>query len=274
MDRKYPRIIDGTFQGPDHLMELVAYHLYRTGAREAAHVAFLADGAEWIWDRVPRVVELSGIPSDKWSGAVDIYHVMEHVEKALEKERSMSREARKGLRERLKAWLVQGKSAKVISRLEQILQNAEASQGKELAKPTVADTGLSTRGASEHEQKKCPVLAALGYLRKYRQLMPYREHRKAGLPIGSGAIESAIRRVINQRLKNPSSFWLADHAEGVLYLRAQVLSNNWEALMEKLHTRRMRSRWRDWKWTATPLSFSSHPHLQPLVLKEVTGTAA
>jgi hypothetical protein len=273
MDRNYPCIIDGTFLGPDHLMELAAYHLFRTGAREAAHVAFLGDGAEWIWDRVPRVVEVAGLPAHKWSAAVDLYHVMEHVGKALEKDGRMSLKERKGLRKQLKAWLVQGKLAKVIDRLEELL-SGDDSQVKDSGQPEVEDMVGSISSAIEREEENCPVSAAVRYLRKYGRLMPYRQHRKAGLPIGTGAIESAIRRVINQRLKNPSSFWLIEHAEGVLYLRAQLLSNNWDALMEKLHARRMRSRRRDWNWTATPFSFSSHPHLQSLVSKEVRGTAA
>ncbi len=37
------------------------------------------------------------------------------------------------------------------------------------------------------------------------------------LPIGSGAIESAIRRVVNLRLKGPSIYWHKNSAEAVFY---------------------------------------------------------
>jgi hypothetical protein len=33
------------------------------------------------------------------------------------------------------------------------------------------------------------------------------------LPIGSGAIESSIRRVVNLRLKGPCTFWYRENAE-------------------------------------------------------------
>src|SRR5262249_55020979 len=44
--------IDGTFQGPDECLELVAMHLHRLGAASAQGVAFLSDGAPRIWGRV------------------------------------------------------------------------------------------------------------------------------------------------------------------------------------------------------------------------------
>ena len=46
--------------------------------------------------------------------------------------------------------------------------------------------------------------------------------------MGSGAIESAIRRVINLRLKGNSISWYKQNAEGMLLLRCLVLSNRWD----------------------------------------------
>ena len=40
------------------------------------------------------------------------------------------------------------------------------------------------------------------------------------LPIGSGALESAIRRVVNLRLKGPSISWHKTSAEAVLLCRS------------------------------------------------------
>src|SRR4051794_38454022 len=42
-----PRI-DGTMSGPDHLMELLAFHLHRFGAARAEVVSFVSDGVPWI----------------------------------------------------------------------------------------------------------------------------------------------------------------------------------------------------------------------------------
>ena len=57
--------------------------------------------------------------------------------------------------------------------------------------------------------------------------MQYEANRAIKLPTGSGVIESAIRRVINMRVKSPGSFWKLDFVETVIYLRAQVLYGRW-----------------------------------------------
>src|SRR4051794_41603848 len=44
--------------------------------------------------------------------------------------------------------------------------------------------------------------------------------RRRGVPLGSGAIESTIRRVINLRLKGNGIYWTEDNAEAVFQLRA------------------------------------------------------
>lgn len=46
-----------------------------------------------------------------------------------------------------------------------------------------------------------------------------------GLPVGSGAIESSIRRVINLRLKGNGIFWKEENAESMLQLRSMVISD-------------------------------------------------
>ena len=50
------------------------------------------------------------------------------------------------------------------------------------------------------------------------------------LPIGSGAIESAIRRVVNLRLKGPSIYWHKTTAEAVLLLRSYYKAGRWNHL--------------------------------------------
>ena len=42
--------------------------------------------------------------------------------------------------------------------------------------------------------------------------MNYATYARRGLPLGSGAVESAIRRVINLRLKGNGMFWTVENA--------------------------------------------------------------
>jgi hypothetical protein len=57
-----------------------------------------------------------------------------------------------------------------------------------------------------------------------------------GLPIGSGTMESAIRRVVNLRMKGPSIFWDEAHAEQMLLLRTYYKSKHWQVLEKKAFT--------------------------------------
>ena len=57
--------------------------------------------------------------------------------------------------------------------------------------------------------------------------MQYKAFKAACIPCGSGCVESAIRRVINLRLKSTGTFWKCDMAEYFLFLRSQLLSGRW-----------------------------------------------
>ena len=59
-------------------------------------------------------------------------------------------------------------------------------------------------------------------------------HKK--LPIGSGAIESLIRQVVNLRIKGNSKFWLKKHAEIMLYLRCQWMAGSWDNFCNSIFT--------------------------------------
>ena len=60
-------------------------------------------------------------------------------------------------------------------------------------------------------------------LKKYfgdAELFQYAALRAKGIPIGSGTVESAIRRVINLRIKGPGLFWYLQNAEKMVFLRS------------------------------------------------------
>ncbi len=56
--------------------------------------------------------------------------------------------------------------------------------------------------------------------------------QEEGSPLGSGAVESCVRRVVNLRLKGNGIFWCPESAEGVLHLRAQLLCGRWNQFVK------------------------------------------
>jgi hypothetical protein len=96
----------------------------------------------------------------------------------------------------------------------------------------------------------------LNYLRRHGEAgrLSYVSFRRQGLPLGSGAIESSIRRVINLRLKSNAIFWRQENAEIMLQVRAQVMTDRWDERMVELANFRRRQAATDWQWEPRALS--------------------
>jgi len=62
----------------------------------------------------------------------------------------------------------------------------------------------------------------------------YQAFREAGLPTGSGSIESAIRRVINLRIKGAGLFWKKENAENIILIRSLVLTGKLKTACQKV----------------------------------------
>ena len=71
------------------------------------------------------------------------------------------------------------------------------------------------------------------YFHHNRHRLNYATLKANHLPIGSGAVESAIRRVVNLRLKGAGMFWHEETAQEMLMLRSYYKAGRWE-LLKKL----------------------------------------
>jgi hypothetical protein len=193
------------------------------GAAEAEIVVFIADGAEWIWDRVPFIAKQAGLAT--WLVALDFCHAMGYVGKAA-KATISNKKVRKASVKKIRKALLAGNVDKALNLLNALPDSATTEDAQ----------------------------TAIRYITRRRALMRYNRLKASGLPIGSGAVESAVRRVINLRLKNAGSFWLEKNVEAVMYLRANALSGQWDNMLEQVKQHTRLSRKRDWEWNLTPYS--------------------
>jgi hypothetical protein len=215
-------VIDGTLQGPDALIELVAFHLHRLGAARAKLVTFAADGAAWIWARLDWVIAQVKLDPARVVEVLDWCHGAHHLGLALAA-LDLTEDRRGGLYSRLRGLLKAGESRVVVAELEALAE-----------------------GRSEDS----PVWREIRYLRKHGDAgrLRYGCFRRRGVPRGSGAIESTIRRVINLRLKGNSIYWTEENAEAVFQLRAAVVSGRWEEIVEHTREAMAKDRRTDWHW--------------------------
>ena len=208
--------------GPDQLMELLALHLHRLGAARAKMVSFVTDGAPWIWNRLAWVEQRVGWDPKRIERVWDTCHATHHISlalKALNLSESERDERYRELRQQLRA----GRSREVVATLRALAQG----------QPEGAEVWVEIAFLAKHEPH-----------RRYDWLK-YR-----GRPLGSGAIESAMRRVINLRLKGNGISWREENVEGMLVLRAAVLTGRWQETMEAAHAAMGSDRRRDWQWRA------------------------
>jgi hypothetical protein len=194
MDRSFRPVLDGTLQGPDALFALLRSYLGQLKVEEADKVVFVADGARWIWRRAGRLLRSLGVEAKKVHEALDFYHAVEHLGKVAELSKGLSEQQKK-------RWLLRQSRRLKEGSVEEVIAEVEGLAAKNPSKGMKSELGYLVRHGREGKR------------------MGYATLEAAGLPQGSGAIESAIRRVINLRLKGAGIFWHRDNAEAMLLLR-------------------------------------------------------
>src|SRR6185436_7558745 len=85
-------------------------------------------------------------------------------------------------------------------------------------------------------QRSKAITRALRYVEAHAYRMRYVTLEARKLPIGSGQVESAVRRVVNLRFKAPGSFWTATTVSGLMHLRAAFKAGRWDEVMLGLLT--------------------------------------
>jgi hypothetical protein len=85
------------------------------------------------------------------------------------------------------------------------------------------------------------MTAQISYLTKGQQQgrLNYSQIAAMKLPIGSGAIESLMRQVVNLRLKGAGKFWLKEHAKIILHARCQWAAGTWSTFCDSILTSRL-----------------------------------
>lgn len=169
----------------------------RRGLEKAENVLCISDGAVWIWMMVfmcfPKRIEI-----------LDFWHALEYlgeVANALFPHDDVT----------ANAWFTTQKQNLLTQGLRPVLQAIR-------------------RAAPRHRPLPEPVRVAVGYFSRNRHRMHYPQYRALGLPIGSGAVESACKTVVQSRMKQAGMRWSREGAQAMLALRCLLLSNRWHEL--------------------------------------------
>ena len=191
-EARFAPVMDGTLKGPDAVFALLRSYLQRLQIPQADQVLFIADGAPWIWKRVPLLVQALGLAAEQVHEVLDFYHAAEHLGKVAALRQDWRAKARSRWRNQQRRLLRRGEVERVIAAVRDICR------------------GRNSKAMRTHRD----------YFIKNQSRMAYAKLMGMKLPIGSGAIESTVRRVVNLRLKGASIFWCRASAEAILLLRS------------------------------------------------------
>ncbi len=164
------------------------------GGQEAVlrEVVVIGDGAKWIWEHV------AGTFGSERIEILDWYHCCQHL------------------------WTI-GAAVHGVGTPETA---AWVDQAKDLIwerGPADLLAFLATLQAPTEEG--CTVLATeRGYFRSNAERMHYQTYRDQRLPIGSGAVESAAKHLVQQRMKRAGMRWSDLGARAILHLRCAMLN--------------------------------------------------
>lgn len=155
---------------------------------DARVVNVLGDGARWIWNLASEM-----FPERR--EILDWYHVEEHVGLASKLLHPDPVKA-DAWRDKQLGLLWDGKVDEVIEALQIYLDKK---------RPSAARNGAED---------------LLGYFENNRQRMAYDVYRAQGVFIGSGSVESAVKHVVQHRMKQSGMRWRSPGADAMLSLRA------------------------------------------------------
>ncbi len=208
---EFPITNDGTYDNYQGFIQILEMYLVSLGVEQAKQVLLIADGAEWIWKHIPPLLQKLGCPHKTYQ-LLDFYHATEHLQ--IFSNAAFSQDVER------KTWFKQGRSSlkrgKITALIEQMTALSKQAHGEEQEIMT-AQINYFTKGYVEGR-------------------LNYAQIAELKLPIGSGAVESLIRQVVNLRMKGNGKFWLRNHAEIMLHARCQWTAGNWNNFCDSILT--------------------------------------
>lgn len=203
-EQSFVPVYDATLGDCNDSFSMLVGYLKALGAHQASRLIFVGDGAKWIWERAAPLARQLGLPKHKCVEVIDWFHAVEVLHTIADIPASWNKQQRHGWVRRAKNALYKGKTGRIAEMIDEL---AVGRRAKEVGK---------------HRD----------YFVRNHKRMQYARFEEQHIPIGSGAVESAIRRVVNQRLKACGTFWLEHNAEGMLLLRSYLKCGRFDDLID------------------------------------------
>lgn len=187
--------------GPEEIGRKLYAEALRRGLEQARRVYVIADGAVWIW----RLVE-EHFPGSV--GELDFYHASEHLW-------ALARTLWDGDEDKAREWVVP------------LLSTLKHRGGDELL-PVLEELAAKTWSADQRQV----LTRETAYFRNHADRLDYPGAKRQGIPLGSGAMESACSQ-IQGRFKRSGQFWSKPGERNLLALELAWRNRDWNELWAK-----------------------------------------
>jgi hypothetical protein len=180
----------------DEIMKRMMADVTHARSTKMLPVVVVQDGAPEMWNVVRSALRRNRV--NRWTEIIDRFHVNERLAAALE----LIEPDQVIRRRRLQKWQ------------QQLDRNDRASH-------RIAKWLESTWYAMPRQNRKWAALGGhVAYLCSYAPKMKYAAYRRAGFPIGSGAVEGACKSLVAARAKRSGQRWKQDGLTAALTLRS------------------------------------------------------
>ena len=192
-------IFDGSCGTMDDFFALLKKYLFGLNLDDVSEIIFCDDGGNGIWPGIEKLIDDLGLINAK--RILDYTHAKQNiniVQKNIIETLNLSKKEQCKLSVQVKELLWSGS----VNGISAIVQEKFAGYQEALVSAMKKMNGY------------------FGDQAKFQ----YKAFRDNALPTGSGTVESAIRRIINLRIKGIGLFWKRENAENVIFLRSLVLT--------------------------------------------------
>ncbi|MDR2570712.1 MAG: hypothetical protein LBD23_10525 [Oscillospiraceae bacterium] len=203
IDRSIPSVLDGTMAHVDEIFKMLCDYLSMLPINSETEVLFISDGAECLWRRVHLVEQVVRNKGGRLHCLLDYYHMKGYLHE-------MAGAVKDWTSKKRKQWL--GQMTKFLFSGDKVPFEREV------------------KSLQKNSRRKSILRTAGNYLLKHSLAghMNYWQTKLRNFPIGSGVIESTVRRVVNLRLKGASVYWNESMAEDMLLLRCLYKAMRWK----------------------------------------------
>ena len=197
------RFVSSLGNGVEHFEQLLSKKAFEMGSSKSKKIVVISDGAEWI-DQLRKRLFPNSIHILDW------YHAVEHLygcgRKVFGEEKT----------QKIEAWVAPFKELLHDGCIEAICEKLLFEVHK-------------------YKKHETSIRKLYNYYRSRKEKMRYANFRRAGYFIGSGAIESANKYLVQARLKQAGMKWTKKGAEAILMLRQKIYEKTWGNVWDNRH---------------------------------------